>query len=79
MKNVFARLRTKGVAVKVAIASAVFAASSAHAALPVWATTLITDTSDNVTAVFTAVGPVVGVAIGFGLVIKLVKRGASKI
>lgn len=80
MKNIFGVVRSKGVAIKSAFAIAAIAASTgAHAALPAWATTMITDASDNVTAVFTAVGPIVGIAIGFGIVIKLVKRGAAKI
>ena len=82
MKNIFTRLRSKGVALNLAIVSAAMIASTAHAedaGLPSWATSMIADASSQVTAVFAAIGPVVGIAIGAGLVIKLVKRGASKI
>lgn len=80
MKNLFTRLRTRGASLKTAVVTlAMVGAASANAALPAWATSMVSDASDNVTSIFALVGPVVGIAIAGGLVIKLVKRGTSKI
>lgn len=80
MKNSFSVLRSKGVALKASLVALTLAASAgAHAALPAWATSMITDAGDNVTAVLTAIGPIIAISVGGFLVIKLIKRGASKI
>lgn len=78
--SIFQKTNARVTAVKASVLFSLFAlASGAHAALPAWATSMITDASDNVTAVLTAIGPVIAVSVGGFLVIKLIKRGASKI
>lgn len=53
--------------------------SAAHAELPTWATSMFTEVSTSVSDVLTAVGPVIGAALVGFTIIKLIKRGASKI
>ena len=77
MKTNFSFLRSKGVKVAVAVA-AVVVAGSANAALPAWATSIISEASDNVTAVLTAVGPLIALSVGGFFVIKLIKKAISK-
>lgn len=78
--SIFQKMNGRVTAVKASVvASLLVLASGAHAALPTWATSMITDASDNVTAVLATIGPVVAISIGGFLVIKLIKRGASKI
>ena len=78
MKTTFAVFRSKGFKIAAALAVA-FTASSAHAALPDWATGIVTSASSAVTDVATAVGPVIALSVGAVLVIKLIKRFANKI
>ena len=80
MKTTFSMLRTKGASMKAAIvAASLVAASQAHAEVPAWASTLLTELGDDVTAILALVGPVVMIAIGGFKVIGLIKRGAAKI
>lgn len=80
MKNAFSILRARGVAVKSAVAVlATVAATSAHAALPAWATAIVTAGTDAVTDTSTAIGPVIALSVGAVLVIRLIKRFANKI
>ncbi len=78
MKNVFVLLRSKGVKVVVAI-SAFAVAASANAALPDWATTMVTAATTSVTDSAAAVGPVIGLALAALITIKLIKRFSNKI
>jgi len=60
-------------------AGVMFVSGAASAALPAEATTAFTSLQGNVTDVLAAVWPIIGAVVaGFGLV-KLFKRGASKI
>jgi len=80
MKNSFSILRSKGLAMKAAVAASVLAMSSAaSAALPAWATAMVTEAEENVTGVLALVGPVIAIAIGGFLVIRLIKRGSKQI
>lgn len=80
MKNVFGVLRSRGVALKTAVAASLLTAGvAAHAELPAWATSMGAEVSTASTDVFTLVGPIIGtVLVGF-TIIKLVKRGANRI
>lgn len=79
MKN-FGVLRSRGVALKTAIAaSAMASAAAANAALPAWASDLATDTLAAVTDASAAVGPVVIASLVAVIIIKLIKRFANKI
>lgn len=78
--NKFVQLRSRGVAVKTAIAASSIAfAAGANAALPEWATgmgaTLTTAVEDSAAAV----GPVVVASLVAVIIIKLIKRFANKI
>lgn len=53
-------------------------AAFAHAALPSEATAAFTSLSDNLTAIFAAVWPIVATAVGGWALIKLFKKGAGK-
>lgn len=53
-------------------------AAFAHAALPTEATAAFTSLSDNLTAIFAAVWPIVATAVGGWALIKLFKKGAGK-
>ena len=53
-------------------------AAFAHAALPPEATSAFTSLSDNLTAIFAAVWPIVATAVGGWALIKLFKKGASR-
>lgn len=78
--NRFVQLRTRGVALKTAIAaSAMVSAAGANAALPAWATDLGPDISQAVTDSAAAVGPVVIISLVAIITIKLIKRFANKI
>lgn len=61
------------------VALGVGLASSAMAALPTAATTALTEISTAVDDVEAGVWPVIGAAIVVFVIIKLVKRGASKV
>lgn len=54
------------------------AAAFAHAALPPEATAAFTSLSDNLTAIFAAVWPILATAVGGWALIKLFKKGAGK-
>lgn len=56
----------------------VAAAQSAHAALPVEATSAFTTISGNVTDVLAAMWPIVALATGGFILVKLFKKGANK-
>ena len=80
MKNYFPMLRSKGVALKscVAIASIGFSVG-AHAALPAWVATSVTQAQEDGLDMIDLIGPAVAaIVIGF-VIIKLFKRGANKI
>ena len=79
MKNIFCKLRSRGVALQVAILGLSVAASSAHAVLPTWATTMVTDAGTAGSDSASAVGPVIGAVMVAGIIIKLVKRFGNKI
>ncbi len=53
-------------------------ATGAQAALPTEATAAFTELSTNVTDIFKAVWPIVGLTVGGFALIKLFKKGASK-
>lgn len=53
-------------------------AAAAHAALPTEATSAFQSLSDNLTAIFAAVWPIVATAVGGWALIKLFKKGAGK-
>lgn len=80
MKNLFTLMRTRGSKLNAAIAaSAVFLSINAQAAVPVWASTAVTNAQDDGVAFIALIGPAVAaVTIGFVL-IKIFKRGANKI
>lgn len=76
----FDKLRSRGVALKTAVAGAFVAASvGAHAELPAWATAIATDATDAVESMAALIGPVVGAFIIVGIVIKVAKRLGNKI
>lgn len=78
--NKFTQLRTRGVALKTAIAAGAMASTAAaNAALPAWASDLATDTGQAVTDASTAVGPVIIASLVAVIIIKLIKRFANKI
>jgi len=52
--------------------------ASAHAALPTEATTAFTTISGNVTDVLAAMWPIVALATGGFVLVKLFKKGANK-
>jgi len=54
------------------------AIASAHAALPTEATTAFTTISGNVTDVLAAMWPIVALATGGFVLVKLFKKGANK-
>lgn len=60
------------------LASALVASGSAMAALPAEATAAFTTISGNVTDVLSAVWPIVALATGGFILIKLFKKGANK-
>ncbi|GBG13177.1 phosphoenolpyruvate phosphomutase [Novimethylophilus kurashikiensis] len=62
-----------------AVAAVGFASVAANAALPTVVTDQITTISGNVQAVFDAVIPVVALALGLVIIIKLFKRFGNKI
>lgn len=53
-------------------------AAFAHAALPTEATDAFTSLSDNLTAIFALVWPILATAVGGWTLMKLFKKGASK-
>lgn len=53
-------------------------AAFAHAALPTEATAAFTSLSDNLTAIFALVWPILATAVGGWSLMKLFKKGASK-
>lgn len=66
---------------KLLIAAGVVAAGtiqSAHAALPAEATAAFTTITGNVTDIFSAMWPIVGLATGGFVLVKLFKKGANK-
>ncbi|WP_153132872.1 major coat protein [Dechloromonas hortensis] len=69
------KLQTKLAA---AAALAVAAVSSAHAALPTEATAAFATISGNVTDVLAAMWPIVALATGGFVLVKLFKKGANK-
>jgi len=73
MKNLFQKIGTGLVALPLMIAA------NAHAALPTAAGTAFTDLATAVDDVEAAVWPVLGAVIVAFTIIKLVKRGASKV
>lgn len=78
--NKFTQLRTRGVALKTAIAAGAMASTAAaNAALPAWASDLAADTGQAVTDASTAVGPVIIASLVAVIIIKLIKRFANKI
>lgn len=78
--NVFGRIRSRGVSVKAAAVVALAVASSAaNAALPVWASSLVTDVEGAITDTAAAVGPLVVAALVAVIIIKLIKRFGNKI
>lgn len=80
MKTLFAQLRTRGASIKLAVAgAALVAASSAHAALPDWATAMFTQLTSDVGDVLAAVGPIVMIVLGGFTVLRLIKRGARQL
>lgn len=80
MMNKFTQLRTRGVALKSALAAAAFSSAvGAHAALPAWAANLGTDIGASIDDTSDAVGPLVIAALVSLIVIKLIKRFANKI
>lgn len=76
MKNSFSILRSKGVALTVAVMALT---SQAHAALPAWATTAGADITEKVTDTEAFVGPIIIGVIVAVVGIKLLKRFANKI
>lgn len=76
MKNLFAVLRSKGVALTVALMAS---ASQAHATLPTWATSAGADITEKVTDTEAFVGPIIIAVIVAVVGIKLLKRFSSKI
>lgn len=80
MKNVFSTFRSKGIAFKLCVASAAMtAAVAAQAELPAWATAMGSEVDTVADDVFALVGPIIGVVLVGFTIIKLIKRGASKI
>lgn len=78
--NKFAQLRSRGVALKTAIAaSALVAASSARAELPAWATSMFTEIEGAVDSTIATIMPIAAVVIVAFVVLRVAKRGASKI
>lgn len=76
----FAQLRSRGVAVKTAVATVVMAfAAGANAALPAWASDLGTDVGAAISDTAAAVGPLVIASLVAVIIIKLIKRFANKI
>lgn len=53
-------------------------AAFAHAALPTEATAAFTSLSDNLTAIFALVWPILATAVGGWTLMKLFKKGAGK-
>lgn len=53
-------------------------AAFAHAALPTEATAAFTQLSDNLTAIFALVWPILATAVGGWTLMKLFKKGAGK-
>lgn len=80
MKNLFQTLRTKGVAMKAAVAGSIVTLSSAASAeLPTWATGMGDTFSGHVTDAAAMVGPVIALSVGSVVVIKMIKRFSNKI
>ena len=78
--NKFSQLRSRGVALKTAIAAGVMAfAAGANAALPTWAGDLADDIGGAITDTASAVGPLVIASLIAIITIKLIKRFANKI
>ena len=78
--NKFVQLRTRGVALKTALASfAMSAAVGAHATLPDWATGMGTQLTTAVEDAAAMVGPVIALALVSVIIIKLIKRFGNKI
>lgn len=78
--NKFTQLRSRGVALKTAIAAAAMSSAvGAHAALPAWATDLSTDIGEAISDTSAAVGPLVIASLVAVIIIKLIKRFANKI
>ncbi|TXH57761.1 MAG: phage coat protein [Desulfurellales bacterium] len=69
------QIRNKSAVVGASILGAV---GSAHAALPTEATAAFTTISGNVTDVLAAMWPIVALATGGFILIKLFKKGANK-
>jgi hypothetical protein len=78
MNNLFTALRSKGVQVSLAV-SALVVASSAHAALPTWATSAATTLGGNVSDYENLVGPIILAVTAAVVGIKLFKRFTAKI
>lgn len=79
MKKLFGQLRSRGVALNAVVLAVSFTAVSANAALPTWATGIVTDAGTAGTDAAASVGPVIGAVMVSLIVIKLVKRFANKI
>lgn len=78
--NKFTQLRSRGVALKTAIAAAAMAsAAGANAALPAWASDLGEQVGGAITDTAAAVGPLVIASLVAVIIIKLIKRFANKI
>lgn len=80
MKNVFGVLRSRGATVKAAAGVALLvAATSAHAALPDWATAIGEKVESAITDTAALVGPLMAAALVAGIIMTLVKRFGKKI
>lgn len=76
MEKLFGVLRSKGVAVTVAMMAVT---SQAHAALPTWATSAGADITEKVSDTEAFVGPIIIAVIVAVVGIKLLKRFSNKI
>ena len=83
LKNIVSKVKNEGFKtpfVKAAVlVVSIAAATSAHAALPAWATSMYTEAQTVIADVFAAIGPVIGAALVGFLIIRLIKRGTNKI